>query len=120
MRMPSPLQLGDRYLAALGDESAFFVYSFIVNSPPLTAVQMLTALDIIHKSFVSPMAIQGGAARKPEKSLALLKMLQETAVDQTVKERIAIEANFLNDVPKKIYAPWMGVPDPPIRLVTTP
>jgi hypothetical protein len=120
MRMSSPLQLGDRYLAALGDESAFFVYSFIVNSPPLTAAQMLTALDIIHKSFVSPMAIQGSAARKPAKSLALLKMLQETAVDQTVKERIAMEANFLNDLPKKIYAPWMGIPDPPIRLVTTP
>jgi hypothetical protein len=120
MRMSSPLQLGDRYLAALGDESAFFIYSFIVNSPPLTSVQMLTALDIVHKSFVHPMAIQGGAARKPEKSLALLKMLQETAVDQTVKERIASEMNFLNDVPKRIYAPWMGIPTPPIRLLTTP
>jgi hypothetical protein len=40
-------------------------------------------------------------------------MLKETAVDQTVKERIASEMNFLNDVPKKIYAPWMGIPDPP-------
>jgi hypothetical protein len=120
MRLSSPLQLGDRYLAALGDDSAFFVYSFMANNPPLSAGQMLTALDIIHKSFVHPMAIQGGAARKPKTSLALLKMLKATAVDQTVKECIASEMNFLNDVPKKIYAPWMGIPDPPIRLVTTP
>ena len=117
MRFSSPLQLGDRYLAALGDDAAFFVYSFMANTTPLTAGQMLTALDIIHKSFVRPMAIQGGAARKPEESLALLKMLQETAVDQAVKDRIASEMNYLNDVPKKIYAPWMGIPDPPVRLV---
>jgi hypothetical protein len=120
MRLSSPLQPGDRYLAALGDDSAFFVYSFMANEPSLTARQVLTALDIIHKSFVHPMAIQGGAARKPEKRFALLKMLQETAVDQTVKERIASEMNFLNDVPKKIYAPWLGIPTPPIRLVKTP
>jgi len=120
MRLPSPLQLGGRYLAAVGDDSAFFIYSFMVNGPPLTAGQMLTALDIIHKSFIHPMAIQGGAARKPEKSLALLKMLSETAIDQAVTERIASETKFLNDVPKKLYAPWMGIPNPPIRLVTTP
>jgi hypothetical protein len=32
-----------------------------------------------------------------------------------VKDRIALETNYLNnDMPKKIYAPWKGIADPPI------
>lgn len=115
MRMPSPLQLGDRYLAALGDDAAFFVFCFMTN-PPFTAAQMLTALDIIHKAFASPMDIQGGAARKPQDAVRLLNIFQAATTDQTVKDRIAAETKFLNDVPKKIYAPWRGIPEHPIPL----
>jgi hypothetical protein len=116
MRLSSPLPLGDQYLAAMGDQSAFWVYSFMANSQPLSAAQMLTALDIIHKSFAHPMDIQGGASRRPEHAMAFLKILQAATADQTVKDRIAVETNFLNDVPKKIYAPWRGIPEHPILL----
>ena len=119
MRMSSPLQLGDQYLAALGDDAAFFVFCFMAN-PPLTGPQMLTAMDILHKAFASPMDIQGGAARKPKDAMRLLKIFQASTTDQTVKDRIAVETNFLNDVPKKIYAPWRGIPEHPILLGTTP
>jgi hypothetical protein len=119
MRMSSPLQLGDQYLAALGDDAAFFVFCFMTN-PPFISAQMLTALDIIHKSFASPMDIQGGAARKPKDAMRLLKIFQAATTDQNVKDRIAVETNFLTDVPKKLYAPWRGVPEHPILLVTTP
>jgi hypothetical protein len=120
MRMPSPLQLGDQFLAALGDDAAFFVYCFMTSSPPLTAEQMLTALDVIHKSFAHPMDIQGGAARRPEHAIAFLKILQAATTNQIVKDRIAVEANFLNDVPKKIYAPWRGIPEHSIPFVAKP
>ncbi len=116
MRLSSPLQLGDQYLAAMGDQSAFWIYAFMANSPPFTAAQMLTALDIIHKSFASPMDIQDGGARRPKSAMALLKIFQTATTDQMVKDRIAVETNFLNDVPKKIYAPWRGVPEHPILL----
>jgi len=115
MRMPSPLQLGDQYLAALGDDAAFFVFCFMAN-PPLTEPQMLTAMDILHKAFASPMDIQSGAARKPEDALRLLNIFQAATADQAVKDRILAEAKFLNDVPKKIYAPWRGIPEHPILL----
>jgi hypothetical protein len=115
MRMPSPLQLGDQYLAALGDDAAFFVFCFMTN-PPFTAAQMLTALAIIHKAFAHPMDIQGGTARKPKDAMRLLIIFQAATTVQTVKDRIAIETNFLNDVPKKLYAPWRGIPEHPILL----
>jgi len=120
MRLSSPLQFGDQYLAAMGDQSAFWIYAFMANSPPFTSAQMLTALDIIHKSFASPMDIQDGAARRPKNAMELLKIFQAATTDQTVKDRIAFETTFLNDVPKKIYAPWRGIPEHPIRLVTPP
>jgi len=117
MRLSRPLQIGDTYLAALGDEAAFHIYGFIFNNSPLTTPQMLMALDIIHKSFAHPMQIQNGASRRPEKTMALFKMLQAGRLDQTVKDRIALETNYLNnDMPKKIYAPWKGIADPPIFL----
>ncbi len=115
MRLSSPLELGDTYLAALGDEAAFHIYGFMINSPPLSTEQMLTALDIVHKAFARPMEIQNGASRRPEKTMALFKMFQADKIDQTVKDRIALETNYLNnDMPKKIYAPWKGIADPPI------
>lgn len=117
MRLSRPLQIGDAYLAALGDEAAFHIYGFIFNNPPLTTPQMLTALDIIHKSFANPMQIQNGASRRPENTMALFKMLQADTADRTVIDRIALETNYLNnDMPKKIYAPWKGIADPPIFL----
>jgi len=105
------LKGGDQTLAGEGDEAAFFIYTLMINRTPLTAEETLTALDIILKSFARPIAIQNGHT-KPVNSLALLKLLQTTAVDQMVKERIAAETNFLNAVPKKIIAPPMGVPGP--------
>jgi hypothetical protein len=103
MRYPTPLSpIGDGNLAMMGDEAAFFVYSIMNTRPPLTAAQTLTVLDIIHNSFKRPVAIQNPAERKPEKSLVLLKMLQATAVDQIVKERIAAETTFLTTLPEKI------------------
>lgn len=115
MRLSRPLQIGDTYLAALGDEAAFHIYGFMIKNSPLTTPQMLMALDIIHKSFAHPMQIQNGASRRPEKTMALFKMFQADNIDQTVRDRIALETDYLNnDMPKMIYAPWKGIADPPI------
>ena len=112
LRFTSPLQGGDETLAGEGDEAAFFIYTLIASGPPLTSAQTLTALDIIHKSFASPVAIQNGQT-KPTKSLALLKIIQASAVDQTVKERIAAETNYLNALPEKIVPTPIGIPGQP-------
>jgi hypothetical protein len=112
MTFNSPLQGGKMTLAGMGDEAAFDIYTLMVNSPPMTAAQTLTALDIIHKAFARPVAIQYGLT-KPTNSLALLKIFQATAVDQAVKERIATETNFLNAVPEKIVPPPPAVYPPP-------
>jgi hypothetical protein len=108
----SGLKGGDETLAAFGDQTAFFIYTVMVSSPPLSAAQTLTALDIIHKSFARPSAIQGGD-RKPVASLALLKIFQATAVDQMVKERVAAETNYLNTLPATIDSAPIGVPGQP-------
>jgi hypothetical protein len=120
MTFPSPLLIGDMRLHGMGDEAAFDIYSLMATRAPLTQAETLTALDIIHKSFARPIAIQNPADRKPVHSLALLKMFQATAVDQTVKERIAIETNYLNSVPANPVAPPVGVPGPPPPHGTTP
>jgi hypothetical protein len=112
MGFPSPLKGGDETLAAYGDSAAFFISVFTGHNPPLSAPQTLTALDIIHKSFARLNAVQSGD-RKPEATLALLKIFQATAVDQTVKERIAIETNFLNTLPATIESTPIGVPGQP-------
>ena len=115
MRYPSPLSpIGDGFLAMMGDEAAFHVYSIVITRPRLTAAQTLTVLDIIHNSFKMPAAIQSQADRKPEKSLALLKMLQATAVDQILKERIATETTFLKSLPETITpVPILNLPSKP-------
>jgi len=115
MRYPVPLSpIGDGVLAMMGDEAAFYVSSIMIKRPPLTPAQTLTVLDIIHNSFKRPVFIQSHADRKPQKSLALLKMLQATAVDQIVKERIAAETTFLNTLPEKITpVPILNLPSKP-------
>jgi hypothetical protein len=115
MRYPSPLSpIGDGNLSMMGDEAAFHLYTIMITMPPLTAAQTLTVLDIIHNSFKAPVFIQSHADRKPNKSLALLKMLQATAVDQVVKERIATETTFLNSLPEKITpVPILNLPSKP-------
>ena len=98
----------------MGDEAAFHLYIIMSNRPPLTATQTLTVLDIIHNSFKMPAFIQSHADRKPKTSLALLKMLQATAVDQIVKERIAAETTFLNTLPENITpVPILNLPSKP-------
>ena len=89
-------------VSMMGDETAFFLSGLIGSRPPLTPAQTLTVLDLIHNSFKKPAFIRSHADRKPEKSLALLKVLQTTAVDQTVKERIATETTFLTTLPETI------------------
>jgi hypothetical protein len=103
----------------LGDQAAFFIYTVMINRPPLSAGETLTALDIIHKSFGNLLAVQAGD-RKPTNSLALLKLFQATAVDQLVKERIAAENNFLNALPVNVVPAPLGVPGPPPPPGTTP
>jgi len=112
MQLPSPLKMGDQYCAGLGDEAAFLIYTLMVYSPPMSSMQTLTALDIIHKSFARLSAVQKGD-RKPEATLALLKLFQATAIDQTVKERIAMETNFLNTLPATIDSAPIGVAGQP-------
>jgi hypothetical protein len=103
MRYKSPISpVGDMVVSMMGDETAFFLSGLIGSRPPLTPAQTLTVLDLIHNSFKKPAFIRSHADRKPEKSLALLKMLQTTAVDQTVKERIATETTFLTTLPETI------------------
>ncbi len=115
MRYPSPLSpIGDGWLAMMGDEAAFHLSSIIALRPPLTAAQTLIVLDIVHNSFKMPSAIRSHADRKPEKSLALLKRLQATAVDQIVKERIATEVTFLTTLPTSITpVPILNLPAKP-------
>jgi len=115
MRYPSPISpIGDLTLGMMGDEAAFYVYSIMITRPALTPAQTLTVLDIIHNSFKMPAFIQSHADRKPEKSLALLKMIQATAVDQLVKERIAAETTFLTTLPEKITpVPILNLPSKP-------
>jgi hypothetical protein len=115
MRYPVPLSpIGDGRLAMMGDEAAFHVYSIMITRPPLTPAQTLTVLDIVHNSFKMPAFIQSHADRKPRTSLALLKMLQATAVDQIVKERIAAETTFLNTLPENITpVPILNLPSKP-------
>jgi hypothetical protein len=115
MRYPSPISpIGDLTLSMMGDETAFYLFGIIWKSPPLTVAQTVTVLDIIHNSFKSPVFIRSHADRKPEKSLALLKMLQATAVDQAVKERIAAETTFLTTLPDKVTpVPILNLPSKP-------
>jgi hypothetical protein len=101
MRYPSPLSpIGDGWLAMMGDDAAFYLQSIMGTMPPLTTAQTLTVLDIIHNSFKMPAKIQSIGDRNPKKSLALLNMIQATAVDQFVKERIAVETTFLTTLPQ--------------------
>jgi hypothetical protein len=114
LTFPSPLQLGDQLLADMGDDAAVDLLMILGASPVLSGAQMLTAMDIIHKSFMHPRAIkdagtiqnpttiQNVANRKPTSSLALLQKFQAIAVDEAVKERIAIETNFVNAVPQTL------------------
>jgi hypothetical protein len=121
MAFPSPLQWGDQLLAGMGDEAAADLLIMLASAPPLSVPQMQTAMDIVHKSFFMPRAIQNVADRKPTASLALLQKFQATAVDQTLKERIAAENNFLNAVPKTF--PPLQLPanlGPPPAAGTTP
>ena len=115
MRYPSPLSpIGDGVLGMMGDEAAFYVSVVMSEMPTLTAAQTLTVLDIIHNSFKQMDAIQNIAYRKPRRSLAMLKTIQATAVDQTVKERIAAETTFLTTLPEKItLKPYPNIPARP-------
>jgi len=98
----------------MGDEAAFHLFSIMITRPPLTPAQTLTVLDIIHNSFKDPVFIQSHADRKPEKSQALLRIIQATAVDQIVKERIAAETNFLTTLPATITPiPILNLPSKP-------
>jgi hypothetical protein len=114
LTFPSPLKPGDQLLVNMGDEAAADLLIILGASPTLSGAQMLTAMDIIHKSFMHPYAIkdagtiqnpvtiQNVANRKPTSSLALLQKFQASAVDEAVKERIAIETNFVNAVPQTL------------------
>jgi hypothetical protein len=98
----------------MGDEAAFYVSVVMSEMPPLTTAQTLTVLDIIHNSFKQMDAIQNTAYRNPKASLAMLKRIQATAVDQTVKERIAAETTFLTTLPEKItLKPYPNIPARP-------
>jgi hypothetical protein len=107
MRLPSPLKFGDQYLALLGDQAAFFLFVYIT-------------LDILHKAFAKPKFIQDAGHRKPDGSLALLKLLQASAINEDVKERIVIETNFLLAIPQYIAPEVMVAPGPPPEPGTTP
>jgi hypothetical protein len=98
----------------MGDEAAFHLFSIMITRPPLTPAQTLTVLDIIHNSFKMPAAIRSRADYNPRSSLALLKIIQATAVDQIVKERIAAETTFLTTLPATITpVPILNLPSKP-------
>ncbi len=114
MRHKSPIgPVGSGVLASMGDESAFHVYVLVKDRLPLPTDEAMTVLDIVHNSFKIPAAIQQAADRRPEKSLALLMLIQASATNQVVKERIATETAFLKTVPEKIMAPPLVLTSPP-------
>jgi hypothetical protein len=102
MTFTSPLKGVDFALGMLGDEAAANILMILGDAPSLSGAQMQTAMDIVHNSFLHPYAIEDVANRKPTASLALLRKLQATAVDQLVKERIAAETTFLNAMPQTL------------------
>ena len=106
MTLSSPMKGGDQALAGMGDDAAVQVLALVESRPPLSAAQMQTAMDIVHKAFARPRAIPP-EKRKPTSALKLLQVFQATATDQLVKERIAAETNYLNAVPQIV---------PPITL----
>ena len=128
IRLPSPLEFGDQYLSMLGDRAGFFIFAIMADrartSPnpavALTAGEMLTALDIVHKSFAMPKFIQNAGDLKPSSSLMVLKLFQAFAIDQTVKDRIVVETNFLNSVPEVIIPDPLAPLGPPPAPGTTP
>lgn len=98
----------------MGDAAAADLLIILGANPALSSAQMLTAMDIIHKSFMDPRAIrdigtiqnpatiQNVVNRKPTSSLVLLQKFQAMAVDEPVKERLAAEINFVNLVPQTL------------------
>lgn len=115
MRYPSPLSpIGDGTLSMMGDEAAFHLFSIMSARPPLTPAQTLTVLDIIHNSFKMPASSRNRGDYNPRSSLALLKIIQATAADQLVKERIAAETTFLTTLPTTITpVPILNLPSKP-------
>lgn len=109
MAQKSPLgNIGAGTLAMMGDEAAFYVYTIIIKRPPLTAEQTLTVLDMLHSAFAKPELVQNAGHLTPKNTKYLLGMIEKTAIDQRVKERIAAEKTFLETVPTKIVrAPWV-------------
>jgi len=123
LAMPSPLQMGDTYLAMLGDKAAFFIYVALTKGNGLASVtssQVSTAMDIIHKSFAAPKHLQDMGDLAPNNSLALLKMFQAMAVDQAIKSRIVVETQYLNALPKSVAPDPMRSLGPPPAPGTTP
>lgn len=114
MNDASPLKAGDGFFGQMGDETAFYIYTILGKRPPLSPGETQTVLDMVHKSFAIPGAIQNGDDRRPRKSLQLLKMLQATALDQLAKERIVAETTFLQTLPDKIApTPLVNIPPKP-------
>lgn len=114
---------GRALLGRLGDRAAFYLYVIMIQRPPLNVQETHRVLDLLHKAFARPGFITDDGNRTThDKTLRLLEMLQKTAVDQSVKERIAAETSFVRAVPftkpvpetlppsKLIYRPGDGMP----------
>ena len=111
---PGP-EIGAGVLGMMGDSAAFFIIAVMGNREPLDADEALTVLEMIHKSFSMPAFVQNAGDLKPNNTVQLLQLLQKTAVDQRVKERIAIESTFIKMIPSKIDR---KPPPPNARRVT--
>jgi hypothetical protein len=111
-----PKQIGSVSFHAMGDEAAFHIYRIMNAKKGLTLKETRNALEILHRAFESLAAVSNGADKKPKKALVLLDILQSTAADQLVKERIASERTFLLTLPEQVgttgpLGPHIATPD---------
>ena len=78
----------------MGDEAARDITLTLSATTPLTAAQMQTAMDIVHKAFTFPYFIQSAADRKPTASLALLQKFQQLRLTSLSRNELQLRTIF--------------------------
>jgi hypothetical protein len=94
MEHSSPLTVGNAQLHRLGDQAAVDIMR-VLGEKTLTEAQMPTVLDMLHKAFERPAAIVNHSNRAPRATSFLLQVLDTSAQDQSIKQRIAETKAFV-------------------------
>ena len=92
-------------LHRMGDRAALEIQTIMITRQALTVPQTMKALEMIHAAFARPEIIENATDRAPSKALQFLTRLQNTAVDQSVKQRVAAETTFVRASPQTVSRP---------------